>query len=152
MWSLRPKAGRERLPPLPRESFRGSTPKRIACRRWSFCRLFHLLNKWTTLSTRSLFIWRLRPRYVSEALRKLFFSLSLLQQLNLLQSVGQCIKDLKVAHVVVGTPGRVLHMINEGLLETRDVVIFAMDEADDLLSKGHTDTIRDIFSSLPEVN
>ena len=89
---------------------------------------------------------------MSEALRKLFFSLSLLQQLNLLQSVGQCIKDLKVAHVVVGTPGRVLHMINEGLLETRDVVIFAMDEADDLLSKGHTDTIRDIFSSLPEVN
>jgi len=51
-------------------------------------------------------------------------------------------------HLVVGTPGRVNDMINRGALQTKHLKIFALDEADELLSRGFTEQIYDIFQFL----
>jgi translation initiation factor 4A len=53
-------------------------------------------------------------------------------------------------HVVVGTPGRVIHMINEGHLSTDNLSMLVLDEADEMLSAGFKDQIYDVFKHLPE--
>merc|ERR1712164_160928 len=53
-------------------------------------------------------------------------------------------------HVVVGTPGRVYDMINRLALRLADTKIFALDEADEMLSRGFKDQIYDVFKFLPE--
>lgn len=52
-------------------------------------------------------------------------------------------------HVVVGTPGRVFDMINRKALRTADVKMFCLDEADEMLSKGFTEQIYQVFQKLP---
>jgi len=51
--------------------------------------------------------------------------------------------------VVVGTPGRVLDMLNRGALKLDRVKAFVLDEADEMLSRGFKDQIYDIFQHLP---
>ena len=53
-------------------------------------------------------------------------------------------------HIVVGTPGRVYDMINRRALRLADTKIFALDEADEMLSRGFKDQIYDVFKFLPE--
>jgi translation initiation factor 4A len=53
-------------------------------------------------------------------------------------------------HIVVGTPGRVHHMVQEGKLSLSAIRVFCLDEADEMLSKGFKDQIYDIFKFLPE--
>jgi len=53
-------------------------------------------------------------------------------------------------HIVVGTPGRVFDMIDRRALDARSVKIFVLDEADEMLSRGFTDQIYDVFRKLPE--
>ena len=53
-------------------------------------------------------------------------------------------------HVVVGTPGRVYDMINRGSLRIKDLKMFVLDEADELLSRVFKDQMCDIFRSLPQ--
>eukprot|EP00933_Yihiella_yeosuensis_P023854 TRINITY_DN18536_c1_g1_i1.p1 TRINITY_DN18536_c1_g1~~TRINITY_DN18536_c1_g1_i1.p1 ORF type:complete len:392 (+),score=76.01 TRINITY_DN18536_c1_g1_i1:94-1269(+) len=52
-------------------------------------------------------------------------------------------------HLVVGTPGRVYDMIGKGNLRVDDLVVFVLDEADEMLSRGFKDQIYDIFKTLP---
>jgi len=52
-------------------------------------------------------------------------------------------------HVVVGTPGRVLDLIQRRYLATDKVKMFVLDEADEMLSRGFTDQIYNIFQLLP---
>ena len=52
--------------------------------------------------------------------------------------------------VVVGTPGRVYDMINRRALRLDAMKIFALDEADEMLSRGFKDQIYDVFKFLPE--
>jgi len=53
-------------------------------------------------------------------------------------------------HVVVGTPGRVLDMIqNRRALRTDHIKMFVLDEADEMLSRGFKDQIYNIFQLLP---
>lgn len=53
-------------------------------------------------------------------------------------------------HIVVGTPGRVFDMIERRALDVRHVKLFILDEADEMLSRGFTDQIYDVFRKLPE--
>merc|ERR1711959_702587 len=53
-------------------------------------------------------------------------------------------------HIVVGTPGRVFDMIERRALDVRNVKVFVLDEADEMLSRGFTDQIYDVFRKLPE--
>ncbi|PMB69706.1 ATP-dependent RNA helicase eIF4A [Beauveria bassiana] len=52
--------------------------------------------------------------------------------------------------VVVGTPGRVHDMIQRRFLKTDSMKMFVLDEADEMLSRGFTDQIYDIFQLLPQ--
>ena len=53
-------------------------------------------------------------------------------------SVSEDIKILKRGgiHMIVGTPGRVEHMMKKQVLKTEYLRIFVMDEADDMLELG----------------
>ncbi|KAI4158398.1 MAG: hypothetical protein LQ342_007484 [Letrouitia transgressa] len=53
-------------------------------------------------------------------------------------------------HVVVGTPGRVQDMIQRRVLKTDAMKMFVLDEADEMLSRGFTEQIYDIFQLLPQ--
>ncbi|EJS44301.1 fal1p [Saccharomyces arboricola H-6] len=55
-------------------------------------------------------------------------------------------------HVISGTPGRVLDMIKRQMLQTRNVQMLVLDEADELLSDtlGFKQQIYDIFTKLPK--
>ena len=52
--------------------------------------------------------------------------------------------------VVVGTPGRVHDMIQRRVLKTDSMKMFVLDEADEMLSRGFTEQIYDIFQLLPQ--
>ncbi|CAI9093538.1 OLC1v1029050C1 [Oldenlandia corymbosa var. corymbosa] len=53
-------------------------------------------------------------------------------------------------HVVVGTPGRVFHMLQKKSLRADYLKMFVLDEADEMLSKGFKDQIYEIFMKLPK--
>jgi translation initiation factor 4A len=53
-------------------------------------------------------------------------------------------------HVVVGTPGRVFDMINNRkALSVDDLKMFVLDEADEMLSLGFQEQIKQVFTCLP---
>jgi len=55
-------------------------------------------------------------------------------------------------HIIVGTPGRVLDMIQKGWLGVASLRVFVLDEADEMLSSGFKDQIYKIFKTLrPDV-
>ena len=62
--------------------------------------------------------------------------------------------DLKIlrqgVHIVVGTPGRINDMINRRVLSVRDIRLFILDEADEMLSRGFQEQICETFRFLPE--
>jgi len=51
--------------------------------------------------------------------------------------------------VIVGTPGRVTHMIQSDVLNLTPVKLFILDEADEMLSRGFKEQIYEIFQHLP---
>jgi len=54
----------------------------------------------------------------------------------------------KGVQIAIGTPGRIFHLIREGVLRTDDVKMIVIDEADEMLSHGFREQIYDIFESL----
>lgn len=52
-------------------------------------------------------------------------------------------------YCAVGTPGRLLDLIERGTLRMEDLKSIVLDEADDLLSSGFQDQIHDIFKYIP---
>ena len=52
-------------------------------------------------------------------------------------------------HIIIGTPGRVLDMINKKALDTKYLKVMILDEADEMLSKIFSNQIYDIFRFLP---
>ena len=53
------------------------------------------------------------------------------------------------AQVVVGTPGRVIDLIDKGALILDDVKYFVLDEADEMLRMGFAEDVETIAASLP---
>ena len=65
-------------------------------------------------------------------------------------SLGHNIEQLKGgAHVLVGSPGRVLDLLSKKLLSLTDLKVFVLDEADEMLSKGFLDNIKEIIKYIP---
>lgn len=61
------------------------------------------------------------------------------------------LKQLKQgAHIVVGTPGRILDHIERGTLNLRSLKTFILDEADEMLRMGFIDDVEMILSKLPD--
>lgn len=53
-------------------------------------------------------------------------------------------------HIVVGTPGRLLELIERGALPLAAVKVLVLDEADRMLDMGFADAIRDIIDKTPQ--
>ena len=53
------------------------------------------------------------------------------------------------AHVVVGTPGRVLDLLNQGALDLRGVRFLVLDEADEMLDRGFAPDVERILAKTP---
>ena len=47
--------------------------------------------------------------------------------------------------IVSGTPGRVFDMIKRRVLQTRDIKVLVLDEADEMLAKGFREQIYDVY-------
>ena len=55
-------------------------------------------------------------------------------------------------HILVGTPGRVLDMIERKYLSLRFLKIVILDEADEILSRGFAEQIQEIFNEIPRAS
>ncbi|KAG0439082.1 ATP-dependent RNA helicase eIF4A [Dictyocoela muelleri] len=51
--------------------------------------------------------------------------------------------------IVVGTPGKILALINTEILKTDKMFMFVIDEADEMLKRGFKDQVKEIFLALP---
>ena len=61
------------------------------------------------------------------------------------------IKELKSgSQIVVGTPGRVIDLIERGVLKLGDIRWLVLDEADEMLDMGFKDDLERILSETPE--
>jgi len=68
-------------------------------------------------------------------------------------SVNQNIDDLRQnPHLLIGTPGRMLDMLNKRKINIRNMRYVVVDEADELFSSGFINQIYDIFRFLRECN
>ena len=66
-------------------------------------------------------------------------------------SIEKQIKALKSgAHIVVGTPGRLLDLIKRKALKLQDIETLILDEADEMLNMGFLEDIEAIISRVPE--
>jgi translation initiation factor 4A len=53
-----------------------------------------------------------------------------------------------IPHVVIGTPGRVLDMLNKDIIHGNSIKLLILDEADELLSDGFLNQIKSIIGTL----
>ena len=64
-------------------------------------------------------------------------------------NVSLCRDELKKnPHIIIGTPGRILDMIQRGNLSTIHVKMLIFDEADEILSYGFKESIHDIIQNV----
>ena len=52
--------------------------------------------------------------------------------------------------LVIGTPGKILKLVTNGNIETSDIKLMVLDEADKILDHGFMKNIIDLFSRVPE--
>lgn len=52
--------------------------------------------------------------------------------------------------IIVATPGRLIDLINRGVVKLGDVHTVVLDEADEMLNMGFVDSINDILSHVPD--
>jgi len=65
-------------------------------------------------------------------------------------SIDTQIKQLKRgAHIIVGTPGRMLDMINRGKVNVSGIEILVLDEADEMLNMGFKEELDAILENTP---
>ncbi|KAK0078920.1 hypothetical protein PV325_001932 [Microctonus aethiopoides] len=87
---------------------------------------------------------------------------------QVIETIGSQIKGLKVGcyvggismkmdkkqsdncHIVVGTPGRLKHLAELGILQLNNVRLFVLDEADKLMDGNFQKDVNFIFSKLPD--
>jgi len=60
------------------------------------------------------------------------------------------IEGAKKANIVIGTPGRVLDLLNKGHLDVSKLNYFVLDEADRMLDMGFQDELEQIIEYCPE--
>tara|TARA_B100000686_G_C16789314_1_gene977516 strand:+ start:1575 stop:2729 length:1155 start_codon:yes stop_codon:yes gene_type:complete len=66
-------------------------------------------------------------------------------------NVNECRNDLsKDPQIIVGSPGRILDMINRRFLFTDNITTLIFDEADEILSYGFKESIYNIIKCIPQ--
>ena len=93
-------------------------------------------------------------RELCEQVYNVASALSKFTKHNIVKCVGgtnihQNIKELRTSTVVIGTLGRMNHMINENKLNTHHLKFIVLDEADELLEDGIPKALLDIIDKSP---
>lgn len=93
-------------------------------------------------------------RELAEQLASLFGCLSELLGLNIVTSVGGTmvsanVRNIRDSHIIVGTPGRLVHMIERKSFQTDKIRVIMMDEVDNLVDH-HTDILATLFQVMPK--
>ena len=95
-------------------------------------------------------------RELSNQIFNVFKSLSEYMGVSLCQvtggtSVNKTMEDLRRnPQIVIGTPGRILDMMNKRAMNYPTIRFVAIDEADEMLSSGFVNQIHDMFKFLIE--
>jgi translation initiation factor 4A len=95
-------------------------------------------------------------RELADQVYKVVKDLASYTKINCLKVIGgtnvsMCREDLrKNPQIVIGTPGRILDMIQRRDLPTIDIKMLVLDEADEILSFGFKESIHDIIQSLSD--
>ena len=64
-------------------------------------------------------------------------------------SVNRMIEELrKKPQILIGTPGRILDMMNKKAIDVKTIRFLSIDEADEMLSSGFVNQIKDLFKYL----
>ncbi len=90
---------------------------------------------------------------VAKELRRLARTLPNVKILTICGGASKKVQEKSLAagaHIVVGTPGRVLHHLNTNSFELSYLKIFALDEADKMLDMGFNSDILEISEYLPK--
>jgi ATP-independent RNA helicase DbpA len=90
---------------------------------------------------------------VAQEIRKLARGIHNIKVLTLFGGVpmGPQIGSLEHgAHILVGTPGRILDHLHKGRIDFSELNTFVLDEADRMLDMGFQDAIDDIVAELPK--
>jgi ATP-dependent RNA helicase RhlE len=53
-------------------------------------------------------------------------------------------------HILTATPGRLLDLMNQGIISLKDIKIFVLDEADRMLDMGFIHDIKKLLKVIPE--
>ncbi len=89
---------------------------------------------------------------VAKEIRKLARVLKNVKVVTLCGGVAEIHQEKSLsygAHILVGTPGRVLRLLSKHKLNFENVEMFVLDEADRMLDMGFYDDIMDIASHVP---
>ncbi len=66
-------------------------------------------------------------------------------------SIDSQIRSLKKGvHIIVATPGRLIDLMERGVVSLSNIHSVVMDEADEMLNMGFTDSINTILAGIPE--
>lgn len=66
-------------------------------------------------------------------------------------SIESQIRSLKKGvHIIVATPGRLIDLMERGVARLQTITDVVMDEADEMLNMGFTESINEILKSVPE--
>ena len=93
-------------------------------------------------------------RELANQIYNVFNSISTYMNVSICQvtggtSVSRTIEDLrKNPHIIIGTPGRILDMMNKKALNYKTIRYVVIDEADEMLSSGFVTQIQDMFRFL----
>jgi superfamily II DNA/RNA helicase len=93
-------------------------------------------------------------RELAEQVYNVAINLSKYTEYSIIKCIGGTnIYDLKKnipsSNLIIGTIGRIYHMILEKKINLNKLKIMVLDEADELLSNGINDKLKNIFSNIP---
>jgi translation initiation factor 4A len=95
-------------------------------------------------------------RELSTQTHKVIKALSEFMNINSISCIGGTslqndYKSLETAQIVIGTPGRIIDLLQRKHLKTEYLKLCVLDEADEILSRGFKEQIYNIFYNLPKI-
>jgi superfamily II DNA/RNA helicase len=93
-------------------------------------------------------------RELAEQVYNVAINLAKYTDYNIIKCIGgtdinELRKTLSSAHLIIGTIGRIYHMIIDKKININKLKIIVLDEADELLSNGINDKLKSIFAMIP---
>lgn len=98
----------------------------------------------------------LNTRELADQVYTVLTSLSSYMRVNIIKCMGGVSVDKdrealrKSPHIIIGTPGRIVDLINRKYLVLDGLRVLIMDESDELLSAGFSESIYAICNSIPK--